>query len=234
VRVFTEDFQGYAVGSDGSPIWMPVTGKWVIELEDNRKVYVQRDTGVGYPQIALSNKRVRDGRVEVTLKVERGNYAGLVFRASDGKNMYQCYTTYERPPNLIVGLSKYVNGEWSGIRGAVAGPGRQGDMVNIAVDFFGSSIKVYVNKTFLFEVQDSTFRSGYVGLITWHGTTAKFYSVATDISDIPLAIGIAACTIAGGLIGYASKPMGKAPSTILGAILGACLGGGLSYIYEVT
>src|SRR3982074_2494230 len=150
--------------------------KWTVENDATApsKSKVLKQSGrATYPLLLKHDANIRDGFVKVKFKAIAGSQdraAGIVWRAKDANNYY---VTRANALENNVALYKTV----SGVRSSLDIVGRKGGYGtsvkvpantwhSLRVDFKASRFSVSFNGKQLFEVEDSTFDAGKVGLWT--------------------------------------------------------------------
>lgn len=160
---FSDTFDG------GSASWTPFAGSWAVESGE----FSQGSTTGGANHAALVGKRFDDATYELDLKAisaASGSWAGIQFkkmRPEDGP-FDSGLTVYVRPDGTVelYRINTVIATASTGLSFA--------SMRHLRVVNSGDNVKVYVNNETSprLDVNDSTFASGYMGLVAfsshWH------------------------------------------------------------------
>lgn len=160
---FSDTFNG------GSGSWMPFSGTWAVEYGE----FSQASTDGGSNHAALIGKRFDDATYELDLRAisaAGGSWAGIQFKKMRPQDhpFDSGLTVYVKPDGTVelYRVNKVLATASTGLGFA--------SMRHLRVVNVGDNVKVYLNNeaTPRIDVNDSTFASGYMGLVAfsshWH------------------------------------------------------------------
>lgn len=167
IEYFFDDFENTTHSVE---VWYPVQGDWMIE----NGTYRQTNTSISEkPMLSIVGTRnwtnyVVKSRVKIVSEGEDHQQAGLVFGYQDEDNYYYLRT---RNLNQLRFGTRY-DGHFETLEmKSWAGKIDEWYMIMIIVE--GPRIQVLLNGEKLFDVVDTTFAQGHVGLWAWY-TNAAF------------------------------------------------------------
>lgn len=189
--LFWDDFSSYTPGTNGTPVWTPVTGNWSVRSG------TQADGTVGqvYSQNDISDTNAQrwslagDGSwtdyvVEAKAKGIEGHYSGhgthtwdgIVFRAMDNTHFYEYYYRTTSQDIIVV---KHDGGTRTVVSGPVSFTCDNGMWYNLKVVAKGNSFRFYADGVEIsgLAFTDPSFASGKVGVYVWDGSEAQFDDV---------------------------------------------------------
>jgi hypothetical protein len=189
--IFSDDFSFYTLGTNGTPVWTPVTGDWSVENGTQAdgtigQVYSQNDISDNNAQkwSLAGDASWTDYVVEAKVKGIEGHYSsygtntwdGIVFRAMDSTHFYEYYYRTTSQDIIVVKHD-------GGIRTVVSGPVpftcENGIWYTLKVVVKGNSFRFYAGDVEIsgLAFTDSSFASGKVGVYVWDGSEAQFDDV---------------------------------------------------------
>jgi hypothetical protein len=189
--VFSDDFSSYTPGTNGTPVWTPVTGDWSVESG----IQADGTTGQVYSQNDISDNNAQkwslagdaswtDYVVEAKVKGIEGHYSsygtntwdGIVFRAMDSTHFYEYYYRTTSQDIIVV---KHDGGTRTVVSGPVSFTCENGVWYTLKVVAKGNSFRFYADDVEIsgLAFTDSSFASGKVGVYVWDGSEAQFDDV---------------------------------------------------------
>lgn len=198
----SDDFSAYTAGSDASPRWQPVSGKWAVR----DGAYVQSDIYKTATYSFLKEPVVSDFMFTARFYVypEGGGVkaAGLVFRSTSSADCYFAHFD-SRNSQLLLYLNR-AGGKSTELARVKNLPIEAGKWHTARISCEGPKISVYLDGKLVTEVEDGALPAGRVGLRTGQGHiafddvqlsgtqavlekewTIMPESVAPDESDVP-------------------------------------------------
>ena len=146
----------YPLNSDGSPVWTTLGGTWTIQA-DGGAVYCTNTTQQAYA--ITGDSTWTDYTYSIKVKSDNSMGNGMCFRINDVNNLY----VFQIDNSSTVSLAKIVNGTRTVI-GTAAYNTNLLQWYNLSASIAGSQIKVYIDGQLLFNITNSTFSSGRIGL----------------------------------------------------------------------
>ena len=120
----------------------------------------------------------RDYEYEVKVLSTDNDAIGMMFRYKDDNNYYRFSIDQERGLRRLV---KKVNGVYTLLAESRVGY-TSNQWYNLNASAVGSTIKISVNGSQVFSVQDSSLPTGKVGLYSWGNQSSYFDNVRIDVS----------------------------------------------------
>ena len=150
------DLFNYPINSDGSPVWITFGGTWTVQA-DGGAVYCANTTQQAYAITGDSTWTDYTYSIKVKSYNSMGN--GMGFRINDNNNLY----VFQIDSSSTVSLAKVVNGTRT-VMDTEAYSTNILQWYNLSVSVTGSQIKAFIDGQLLFNITDSTFANGKIGL----------------------------------------------------------------------
>jgi len=156
--------------------WMNISGSGVIVDDAGNYVY-QRTGGsyVGAVSAVAGSSSWADYVFEFDVKKVSGSYFNVVFRYVDQNNYYLLEPSSDE---VHIALFKKVSGSFTEL--ALPRPLQNttpGTWYHYIIEVSGSSIKVWVDGVLKFDITDSTFSAGKIGVGAYVSSTVNFDNV---------------------------------------------------------
>lgn len=200
-ELFKDDFESYAIGSDGSPTWTVKSGAWAVESD------TQWDgkTGKVYSQSVESPDRislVMDPSIVYTDLIYQARVkllsgypdAAILFRVQDANNFYMVQIAGQQ--NELQIYYRSTTDYYQKVATAPFYPSLD-TWYTIKAVMVGSTITAYVDGiTVSWTDPLNRFTSGYIGLKTWATHThfddviVTSYASEVDLSTVELYVGM--------------------------------------------
>ena len=155
--------------------WEVANGNWEIK----GGIY-QVERGGKAEHALVGEKNWDDYTVEAKVRLDEGNWAGVVFRA---KSEMEYYVYYLNVPNNKSELWKHSKGAWdtrvaitSNIPATKKVKIENEEWLDVKIVIEGDTFEFYINGEFQDEKQDGTYKTGMIGVWAWE-TAASFDDV---------------------------------------------------------
>lgn len=156
--------------------WRTVAGRWADTIQGKQG----RMAGDGF---LMSSNTSSDFTYEADLKVLNAGAAALVFRAD--ANAGKGYVANIATDGLK--LFKFNGNGTATVLAQTPTTLALNTSYHLKVVTLGSNIQVYLGSTLVFNINDTSYASGYFGLNIWNGTSAFQNVRATNVNTPPLA-----------------------------------------------
>ncbi len=184
-QTITEDFKGYADGSDGSPRWHPAKGFWQVLDGSYRE-----QSGSGEDCATLLDRYFRGSlRCEITFELLSGDAGmGLVFSSSSLENIgYSQLVRFDGPATILTGY--FENGEFTAEQ-SVQSPATvmplQRHLLALAIDREHDRYSASLDGRPAVQDLPLMYPSGYLGLSNIGGAV-RFLSVSITAEAAPIS-----------------------------------------------
>jgi hypothetical protein len=174
---FSDTFDG------GLSQWTNVSGTGAIVDDGGNNVY--RRTGGSYVGAVVGvagSSAWTDYEFEFDVRKVSGSYFNVVFRYVDQLNYYLLEPSYDQ---IHIALFKKVNGAFTELTSPrPEQPTIPGTWYHYLIVVEGSSIKVYVDGTLMFDVTDTALSAGKIGVGAYTGSTADYDNILVSGPNI--------------------------------------------------
>lgn len=155
--------------------WEVANGDWAIK----GGIY-QVEKGGKAEHSLVGEEKWDDYTVEAKIRLDEGNWAGVVFRA---QSEMEYYVYYLNVPNNKSELWRHSKGAWdtraaitSNIPASKKVKIENDEWLDVKVEVEGEIFKFYINGDFQGEQKDGTYKTGMIGVWAWE-TGASFDDV---------------------------------------------------------
>ena len=162
-RIFFDDFES------NRETWTVKSGSW--DIQEGQ--YVGESAEVA---LSIAGEEWDNYVIEALITIESGD-AGLACRFSSPDNIDQCYIVALRVSEGICALEALKGNEWTRLKTLEYNLAAN-EQYKLRVHCFRSYLMVFLNREYLFTLNDLVFKAGKIGCITLNGK-AKFDNVTT-------------------------------------------------------
>lgn len=166
--------------SGGIEDWEVANGTW----KTNNGVLQQTDGAMVAAHAIVGETNWDDYVVHTKIRIDEGNWAGLIFRAQDE---FQYYVYYLNVPNNKSELWKHNPGAFNArnaLNSNIAAEGVQvtrGDWIHVKAEVEGGDFTLYINDELQAEQSEPAYAAGAIGLWSW--TTKASFDDLTITGD---------------------------------------------------
>lgn len=152
-------------------------------------------------RILVGDENWTDYTIEAKIRIDQGNWAGIVFRA---KSDFEYYVAYLNVPDNKSELWRHIPGAHDARNAINSNFAAQKTVVQrekwmkVKIEVTGDKFRYTLNDQFQWEATDGQYKNGRIGLWTWQ-TAASFDDLSVNGKGIP--------------VGLAVQPQGKATLT---------------------
>jgi len=166
--VFQDTFDGNLLQ------WSNVSGTEAIVDYSGNNVYQRTDGSyVGAVDALAGSENWSDYTFSFDVTKVSGSYFNVVFRYVDGNNYYLLEPSSDQ---VHIALFKKVGGAFTEL-GRPLQDTTPGVTYHYVIDLNGSSIKIWVDGVLKFNVTDSSFSAGKIGVGAYYGSVANFDNI---------------------------------------------------------
>lgn len=168
---------------DGADDWTPANGTWAVE----DGLYRQTKADEAAAHTLIGDADWTDYTLEAKVRIDEGNWAGLIVRAQDE---FQYYVYYLNVPNNKSELWQHNAGGFTSREAINSNNAAQnvtverGVWLDVSVEAAGDTLTLWINGEKQAENTDDTYAAGMVGLWAWT-TVASFDEVTVSGDSIP-------------------------------------------------
>ena len=161
--------------------WKVANGKW--EVTDG--VY-QVSLGAEAEHSLVGEKDWDNYTIEAKIRIDEGNWSGLIFRA---KSEMEYYVYYLNVPDNKTELWKHTPGAWTNRQNLAQIPAKGGvvikndEWIDMKVEVAGNKFTLHINGKEQIENNDASYGEGQVGLWAWK-TAASFDDFTVEGDNI--------------------------------------------------
>jgi hypothetical protein len=163
--VFYDDFS-----AGNYSFWMKALGNWKVM---NGEFF--QTAGTGRAIAVVKNLTLNNYIYSADVKTDTSGTIGLVFRYKDTNNYYCFYQT-----SGTAALVKYASGRTKYLTSQKYNVFIPGQIYKLTVQAQGSTLKCYVDDVLIFQVNDTTFSSGKIGLYTYYYSKGFFDNILVE------------------------------------------------------
>jgi len=174
---------------DQFKVWKSVNGDWSIK----EGAMVDKDNRQPAQRILVGEASWTDYTIEAKLRVDDGNWAGIVFRA---KSDFEYYVAYLNVPDNKSELWRHNPGAHdarNAINSNFAAKDtkvERGKWMDVKIEIAGDLFKYTLNGKPQWEATDGNYKAGKVGVWTWQ-TSASFDDFSVNGKGIPVGLAVA-------------------------------------------